>query len=149
MDGDQRCVLVVVGDAAVWRGELERAVGPVLVVVVRVHAKDSFDVSASEDEDAIEAVVADGAHPTFGEGVRVRCLHGSPDHFDLLGAKDLVEGAAELCVPVVDQQSEAAPLLAELHGELAGFLGDPGTVGVRCARDELDSRVASESKKST
>ena len=49
MDGDRgRCVLVVVGDAAVWRDELERAVGPVLVVVVRVHAKDSFDVPASQ-----------------------------------------------------------------------------------------------------
>ena len=57
--------------AAVGRCELEGAVRPVLVVVAAVHAQHSFEMSASEDEDPIEAVAADGAYPALGEGVRV------------------------------------------------------------------------------
>jgi hypothetical protein len=71
--------------AAVRRGELERTMGPVLVVMLGVDAEDSFEVSASDDEDAIEAVAADGAHPALGEGVRVRRSHRSADHLDPVG----------------------------------------------------------------
>jgi len=95
-EGSRGASVALVGRvAAVWWSELEGAVWPMLVVVVRVHAQDSFEVSASEDEDAIEAVVADGSHPALSERVRVRRLHGRPDHFDPLGAEDSVEGAAE------------------------------------------------------
>ena len=67
---------------------------------------------ASEDEDAIEAFASDGPHPALGERVRVRRLHGRPDHVDPLGAKDLVEAAAELRVAVMDQQPEPQLTLA-------------------------------------
>ncbi len=63
-------------------------------------------MSVSEDQDAIEAVAADGPDPALGECVRVRRSDRRPDHLDPLGAKDLVEGAAELRVAVVDQQLE-------------------------------------------
>lgn len=132
-------IAVGVGGPAVWRGELERAMGPVLVVVVGVDVQNSFEVAAAEDENAVEAIVADGAHLAFGERVRIRSLNGSADHLDPLAAKDLVERAAELRVAVVDQQAEAVRLLAELHDEVAGLLGDPGAVGVGCAGDELES----------
>jgi len=86
---------------------------PVFVVVLDVHAQDSLEVSAPEDEDAIEAVAADGAHPALSERICVRRSHRRPDHLDPLGTKDLIEGAAELRVAVVDQQPEAALLLAQ------------------------------------
>jgi len=38
--------------------------------------------------------------------VRTQRSARRPDHLDPVGAKDLVEGAAELCVTVVDQQLE-------------------------------------------
>jgi hypothetical protein len=79
-------------------------------------------VSASKDDHAIEAVAAGGAHPALGEGVRVRRSDRRRDHLDFLGAKDLVEGVAELRVAVVDQQFEAAPLLAQLHDEVPSLL---------------------------
>jgi hypothetical protein len=124
MDGDRRVgVAVEVGDGAVWRGELERAVGPVLVVVLGVGVQDSFEVAAPEDEDAIEAVVADCAHPALSERVRVRRLHRRADHLNGVRAEDFVEGAAELGVAIVDQQSETARLRAELHDEVASLLG--------------------------
>jgi hypothetical protein len=57
-DGSRCACVVVVGEhAAVWRGEPESTVRPVPVVVRCVHAQNAFEMSASEDEDAIEAVL--------------------------------------------------------------------------------------------
>jgi energy-coupling factor transporter ATP-binding protein EcfA2 len=82
--------------AAVGREQVERAVWPVLVVMAAVDAEDVLEVASAENQDSVEAVSADRAHPAFGVGVRVRGLNGRPDHPDALGAKDLVEGVAEL-----------------------------------------------------
>ncbi len=60
--------------AAVRREQLESAVWPVLVVVVAVDAKHPLEMAADDDEDPIEAVSANRAHPTLGEGVCVRRL---------------------------------------------------------------------------
>src|SRR5215211_4422248 len=107
--------------------------------VVGVCAQDSFEVTAPHDEDAIEAVVADRAHPALSERVRVRRLYRRSDHRDAFRAEDFVEGAAELSVAVVDQQSEVASFLAGLHDEVASLLRDPGAVWVGCGSDELES----------
>ena len=85
-------------------------------------------MSASEDEDAIEAVVADCAHPPLRERVRVRRLHRRADHLNAFRAEDFVEGAAELGVAIVDQQPEAPRLRAELHDEVASLLCVPASV---------------------
>jgi hypothetical protein len=63
-------------------------------------------VSASEDEDPVEAVGAERSYPAFGVGVRVGRLGRCPDHADALGAEDLIEGVAELRVAVVDEAPE-------------------------------------------
>ena len=55
---------------------MERSMRPVFVVMLRIDGQDAVEMPASEDKDAIEAVIADGAHPALGEGVRVRCWHG-------------------------------------------------------------------------
>src|SRR6266545_8189789 len=44
--------------------------------------------------------------------------------------EDVVEPAGELRVPVAPQEAEPASLLLQHHEEVAGLLGDPGTVGV-------------------
>src|SRR6266498_2970018 len=103
------------GTPAVWRDESERAVRPMLVVMAGVHAQYSSEMSASEDEDAIETVATDRAHPALSDRIRVWRLDRRPDHFDPLGAEDFVEDAAELLVAVVDQQLEAGLRLAQLH----------------------------------
>jgi hypothetical protein len=95
-------------------------------------------VSASEDEDPVEAVAADGTDPALGERVGVRRSYGRADHLDPLAAKDLVEGAAELGVAIVDQQLELLRLLAQLHDEVARLLRDPRPVRIRAARDERE-----------
>src|SRR6266487_4541734 len=102
-----------------------------------VDAEHLPEVAPTEDEDAVEAVGANRAHPTLGEGVRVRRLHRGADDSDASGSEDLVKGVAELRVAVVDQEPEPV-LLAELHDQVAGLLANPCTVRVGRAREVLD-----------
>jgi hypothetical protein len=123
-------------------------VWPVLVVVAAVDAKHLLEMAAVEDEDPIEAVSANGAHPTPGEGIRVRRLDRRVDHLDALRPKDLVEGAAELAVAIMDHEPERL-LILELHGEVARLLGDPAPSGfelqarysIRWAASEMKNRT--------
>ncbi len=46
-----------------------------------------------------------------------------------LGAKDLIEGVAELRVAIMDEEPERL-LIVELHDEIARLLGDPASVRV-------------------
>jgi hypothetical protein len=64
---------------------------PHTVVVVGVHAQNALEKAAAEDQHPIETVAADGSYPTLSVGIRIRSLDRRPDHFDPLGAKDLVE----------------------------------------------------------
>jgi hypothetical protein len=52
--------------AAIWRGEVERAVEPVLVVVAAVDAEHVLEMAAAEDEDPVETPGAERAHPALG-----------------------------------------------------------------------------------
>jgi hypothetical protein len=85
---------------------VESAVWPVLVVVAAVNAEHVLEVAAAEDEDSVEAISAESADPALGVSVRVRCLDRRMDHPDALTPEDLVEGAAELRVAVVDEKPE-------------------------------------------
>jgi hypothetical protein len=123
--------------AAVGRQEVERAMWPVLVVVAAVDAEHVLEVAAAEDEDAVEALRAEGADPALGVSVRVRRLDRRADHPDALRAEDLVEGMAELRVAIVDEKPERL-LVAQLHDQVARLLGDPASVGIRRAGDVLD-----------
>ncbi len=50
--------------AAARREQLESSVWPVLVVVTPVNAEHVLEMAAAEDEDPVEAVGANRAHPT-------------------------------------------------------------------------------------
>ncbi len=89
--------------AAVGWQEAQRTMWPVLVVVAAVDAEHVLEVALAENEDTVEAVGAERAHPAFGVGVRVWRLDGRPDHVDALGPYGFVEGGAELRVVVVNE----------------------------------------------
>jgi hypothetical protein len=59
------------------------------------------------------------------------------DHGDSFAAEDLVEGAAELTVAVVDQ--EPHPLEQTGEAEVARLLGHPGSARVGGAAGEMDA----------
>ena len=106
--------------ASVWREQLEGAVWPVVVVVAAVDAEHVFEMAAAKDEDPVEAVGANGAYPTLGEGVRVRRLDRRADHFDAFRPEHLVEGVAEFRVAIVDEEPERL-LVTELPTALTSL----------------------------
>jgi hypothetical protein len=134
--------------AAVGREEVERAVRPVLVVVAAVDAEHVLEVAASEDEDPVEAVGAERAHPALGVGVGVRRLHRGADHLDAVRSENLVEGVAEFRVAIVDEEPESF-LVAELQDQVARLLCDQPPSGYDVQATYSIRRVASEMKKST
>jgi hypothetical protein len=76
------------------------------VVVVDVDAEHLLKLSPTDDQDPVESVAADGAHPALGERVRLRRPERCADDLDALASEDLVEDTAELAVSVVNQEAD-------------------------------------------
>ena len=74
--------------------------------------------------------------------VGVRRLERCPDDPHPLTAEDGVEGAAELRVTVMDQQSRLVAALVEVHQQVARLLHHPPAVGVTRASHVLDPAAA-------
>jgi hypothetical protein len=127
------------GSGCFRRLEREGAVRPVLVEMGDVGSENSVEVASIQDEDAVEAVVAECPDPTLGVGVRVGGTDGGVDDPDALASDHGVEVDGELAVAIADQILEAALLIVELHDQVARLLGDPAPVRVLGGRDELDS----------
>jgi hypothetical protein len=68
---------------------------------------------AAADQEPVEAVAAEGADPAFGERVCLRRAKRGANDLDALASEDLVEGAAELAVTVVDQEAGRCRSLGE------------------------------------
>jgi hypothetical protein len=66
-------------------------------------------------------------------------LHGCADHGDPFALEDMVEGAAELGVAIVDQQAQRLLPIVDRHQQVERLLGCPGAGRGRGAGDELDS----------
>ncbi len=110
---------------------------PVFVVMAAVDAEHVLEMAAADDEDSVETLGAESADPALGVSVRVRRLDGRADHLDAFSPEDLVEGVAELCVAIVDEEPERL-LVVELHEKVARLLRDPAAVRIRAAGDVLD-----------
>src|SRR4051794_9379745 len=108
-----------------------------LVVVAAGDGGDMGKVGTAEGEESIEGGGTERADTALGGGVRVWRLDRRTDHLDPLAPEHIVEGVAELRVPVVDEKPERL-LVAELDREVARLLGDPTSVRIRGARDVLD-----------
>ena len=88
-------------------------------------------MSLVDDQDAVEEFAADGADEAFGDRVGPRRAHRCPDDLDVDGGEDGVEGRGELGVAVADQEPEAPAGVVEVHGQVAGLLGQPRAGRVR------------------
>ena len=104
--------------------------GTVFVVVADVDAQYLFELTAGEDQDAVEAFVAHGSNPTFGDGVGVGGPYRGADDLDAFAAKDGIEARRELGVAVSDQEPDLAAVIGECHAHVAGVLGDPRPIRV-------------------
>jgi len=71
------------------------------VVVADVGWEGSFEVPSVDDQDPVETFAADGADPSFDEGVRAGCPYWCADCSNALGAEHLIERRGELAVAIV------------------------------------------------
>jgi hypothetical protein len=89
----------------IWRLKHQRPVGPVVVVVPDVDAKDLLQMASAHDQQPVQALGADRPHPALRERVRPGRLHGRQQHLGTLGAEHIAEVATELRVSIVQQES--------------------------------------------
>src|SRR5207253_1388378 len=80
--------------------------------------------------------------PAFCERVSLWRPKWDADGLHALAAEDVVEGAGELAVAVVDQEAHRRHSLGERPGKLPRLLDGPGTVGVRGAASEVNAAGA-------
>jgi hypothetical protein len=103
---------------------------PVIVVVVLVLTKHGCSMPLVDDQDAVEQFAAEAADEAFGDRVGPRCPCRCPDDTGVDCGEDGVEGGGELGVAVSDEKPEAPTGVIEVHAEVAGLLGQPGSGGV-------------------
>ena len=96
----------------VWRLQPQRPVGTVSVVMPDVDAEDLLQVAAADDQQPVQALGTDRAHPALRVGVRL----GRPDrryqHLAALGVEHVVEAATELRVVVAEYEAHLSTPLA-------------------------------------
>ncbi len=120
------------------------------VVVIDVDVQDTLKLLAAAYQEPIEAVAADGADPAFGERVCLRCAKRGADDLDAFASEDLVEGAAEFTVAVVDIRKRAGVARSESDQascRACWAVQRPSGLAVQPAK--CTRRVPSSRKKST
>jgi hypothetical protein len=88
------------------RDEAHGAMGSPAVVVVDIGPERPVEMSPTEDERPVEALVPDRLDHALGVGVGVRSPDGRHDHPGPFRANDLVERPAELRVPVSNEEPD-------------------------------------------
>jgi len=103
----------------VWCSKAECSVRALAVVVVDVGTERTLELPFAEDEQPVQALLTDRAHPALSVGVCVGRLDRCLDHPDALGAEDLIEGRGVLGVPIVEQEADGVVTVIQLHDEVA------------------------------
>jgi hypothetical protein len=68
-----------------------------------------------------------GQHEAFGEAVRARTPRWNPHGVDSGVGQDGIERRGELAGAVADEELERGSAVVEVHQEVAGLLGGPGS----------------------
>jgi hypothetical protein len=95
-----------------------------------------------EDKHPVGEFGADGQDEAFGEAVRPRTAGRDLDHLDARIREHRVERGRELSRAVADEEPETVDVVAEVHHQVAGLLGSPGSVGVRGDAQDVQGAVA-------
>ena len=76
--------------------------GAPLVEVRNVLGQDVTQVTFTEDECVIQALLPGGSHPTLGDGIGPRCPERSADLSDTKASEPTIEQLAIAAIAVVD-----------------------------------------------
>jgi hypothetical protein len=88
-----------------WRHESQATMRTMAVVVIDVGVQDVLELATAGDQNPVEALAPHGADEALGKRVRLRSVDRCSEDLDPLAAEDLVEGAGELRVAIVDQEA--------------------------------------------
>jgi len=113
-----------------WGLKRQRPMRAMGVVVRDVDPKGLLEVASADDQQPVQALGADGLHPTLGVRVRLGRFHRGHEHLAALRPEHRIEAAAERGVSVAQDEAYLPTSLAKHQQQVAGLLGDPGTVGV-------------------
>ena len=114
------------GGVVGWWVLAEALVRAVVIEVAHVLVNNSVGVSVVVDQQPVGALGADTADEPFRIAVCPWRARRDLDHLDVVGGEDGIEGIGELGVPITDQETERADLVAQVHQQIAGSLGRPG-----------------------
>src|ERR671910_176196 len=96
-------------------------------------------VALVPDEGAVEQLMAAGPYPPFHDRVYSGHLDAAAYDLDTGVGPDRVEQPGLLAVPVADEVAGVRPGIVEVHGEVAGGLGDPRRGGVGGDAEDADA----------
>jgi hypothetical protein len=131
------------------RDESEATMRTVGVVVIDVGVPDALELATAGDQDPVEALAPHGADEALGKRVCPRSLDRCSDDLDPRAAEDLVEGAAELRVAIVDQETWRGGSVGERPRQLARLLRDPGAAWMPVKAATWTLRLPSSIRKSS
>jgi hypothetical protein len=97
----------------------------VTVVVLDKILEHCCKLALVEDRHPVQALPANGADETFGEGMGPWRPDRRADDPDALGSKDLVEAGRELGVSVPEQEPDRRGPIGEHEAQIPGLLSDP------------------------
>jgi hypothetical protein len=98
-----------------WIGRLQtkRSVGAVGVVVRNVDPQDLRQMTATDDQQPVQALGAHRPNPALRVDVRVGCLHRRQQQLGARRIEHVVEAAAELRVTIADEEAHPASWFPE------------------------------------
>jgi hypothetical protein len=125
--------------------ELERAVRPLLVVVLDEDSQHAPEVAAIDDQRPVETCGADGSDEPLGDGVACGARTGV---FTTRMPPPNTSSKAR-CICCRDRGSQAHVLVRQHQAEVARPLGDPGARRVGRAASKPHAALACAMKNST
>jgi len=130
-----------------WRREIKASVWPLVVVVLEVLVEDPLKVTATQDQQPVQALLPDGSYPSL-DRVGVRRLDRRGDDLDPVGGEDVVKAARELAVTVTNEEPRPTGTFS-VHRELPCSLDHPGPVRIVVTPASRTLRVWSSMRNKT
>ncbi len=112
------------------RFQSARPMRPMGVVVGGIDPQDLLEVAAANHQQPVQALGPDRTDPALRVGVRVGGLHRRDEHLATLRPEHVIEPAAELRVPIADEEAHPPSLFSQHQQQVSGLLGDPGAIRV-------------------
>ena len=115
------------------RPQSESQMGTLAVGVIGVLIKNNPQVLFAEDEQPVQRFVSEGLDHSLTMGVGSRSPIRREHNIGAFDPKDIVEVVAEFGVTIVNRQLNRNLEPAQLPGQVARLLGNPGRVGMKAA----------------